>query len=159
MNASYQATTAGWRELVELPDIGVPCIEAKIDTATDISILHTSFIEHYRRENDLWVRFCINPLTDKECTRVVCQAPVKRTEILQSTENHDESFFVIEATIKIGKLHTQQDIVLKYESGKQHAMRLGRNALQALNIKVDPNRSFVLSNHQNEYLKQEPLYA
>ena len=61
-----QVTTLAWRGMVELPDIGVPNIEAKIDTATDVSVLHTSFIEHYRRESVLWVRFCVNPFADNE---------------------------------------------------------------------------------------------
>ena len=148
MSASSQINTAGWREWVELPDIGVPKIAAKIDTGTDASILHTSFIEHCCRDNDLWVRFCVNFSAGDKQSRVVCQAPVKRTEALQSTENPNESFFVIEATINVGNLQTPQDIILKKQNDKKYSMHLGRNALQDLNVLVDPNCSFLLSNQE-----------
>lgn len=159
MNGSYQSTMTGWREWVSLPDIGVPDIEAKIDTGTEASILYVSFLEHYRRDNDLWVRFCVDPIMNKESQRVVCQASVKSTDTLQSTEQHNESFFVIEGTIKIGNLQTQQNIVLKNQRGKQYMLQVGRNALKDLNIHVNPNSSYVLSSHQKENLKPAPVHA
>ena len=152
MSGSCKTTTAGWREWVELPDIGVPRMVAKIDTGTEASILYTSFIEHCRRDNNLWVRFCVNFLAEDEQARVVCQAPVKRVETIQSSENHNESVFVIEATINIGNLQTQQDIVLKNQNGKKYIMHLGRSALQDLNILIDPNSSYVLNNQGEQTL-------
>lgn len=154
MSDSCHTTTAGWREWVELPDIGVPKVAAKIDTATEASVLYTSFVEHCRRDNDLWVRFCVNFLAGEEQTRVVCQAPVKRTETIQSSENHNESLFVIEATITLGNLQTQQDIVIKNQNGKKHIMHLGRKVLQDLNIQVDPKSSFLLKNSEKQTLNR-----
>ena len=159
MSGSYQSTMSGWREWVSLPDIGVPDIEAKIDTGTEASVLYVSFLEHYRRDNDLWVRFCVDPIMNKECSRVVCQVPVKSTEALQSPEQHNESFFVIEATIKIGNLQTRQNIVLKNQRDKQYMLQVGRNALKDLNIHVNPNCSYVLGSHQTENLKPAPVQA
>lgn len=154
MNRSQKATIAGWREWVELPDIGIPHLETMIDTGTDITVLYASFIEHYRRDNDLWVRFSVNTLVGEECSRVVCQAPVKSTEIHYGSGNQNESFFVIEATIQIGKLQTQQDLVLKKQNGNQYIMRLGRNALQDLNLQVDPCSSYVHGDYSDEQQKQ-----
>lgn len=159
MNDSDQPTITGWREWISLPDIGVPNIQAKIDTGSETSILHTPFIEHYRRDNELWVRFCLNPFGDEECSRVVCQAPVKTTKTIQASENHNEPFFVIETLIKIGGLQTHQDIVLKNQKDKEYMMHLGRNVLQALNIQVDPNCSYELGDYSEEDYRKTRLYA
>ena len=157
MNRSQVATVTGWREWVELPDIGIPHLETMIDTGTDITVLYASFVEHYRRDNDLWVRFCVNTLVGEECSSAICQAPVKSTEIHYSTGNQNESFFVIEATIKIGGMQTKQDIVLKKQNGNQFIMRLGRKALQDLNLQVDPGSSYVHGDYSDE--QQTQMYC
>ncbi len=72
MDEPHQVNVAGWREWVALPDIGIPSIEAKIDTGTKISTLHTSFLQHYRRDGELWVRFGVNPLPDEDGKRLFC---------------------------------------------------------------------------------------
>ena len=159
MNNPHQVNVAGWREWVSLPDLGVPCIEAKIDTGARVSTLHTTFIEHCRREGELWVRFSVDPFPDKEHLRVICQAPVKSTRVLQVSDNHEESFFVIESTIKIGDLHTRLDLVLKSQGSMKHVMHLGRNVLQDLNIQVDPNRSYLFGELPEKDYEQIHQYA
>lgn len=143
MDEPRKANISGWREWLALPDIGIPSIEAKIDTGTKISTLHTSFIEHYRRDGELWVRFGVNPLSQREDVRIVCQAPVKNTRNVNISENLEETLFVIESSVKLGGLQTQLDLVLKNQSDMKFIMHLGRNALQNLNVQVDPNSSFL----------------
>jgi hypothetical protein len=150
MKNSGQVTISGWREWVELPDLGVSSIDTKMDTGMKDSVLHTSFIEHYRRDNDLWVRFGVNILTGEDCHRVVCQAPIKTTKVIPASDNHDEPFFVIETEVKIGNLQTRQDIILKNQGNKKHVMHLGRSALQTLNIQVDSNYLFALVGNPNK---------
>lgn len=154
-----QVNVAGWREWVSLSDLGVPCIEAKIDTGAKASTLHTSFIEHYRKEGELWVRFGVNPLPDNEHLRIICLAPVKSTRILQVSDTHEESLFVIESTIKIGNLHTRLDLVLKSQGSMKHVMHVGRNVLQALNIQVDPKNSYLFGELPEKYFENTRQYA
>ena len=134
---------SGWREWLALPDIGIPGIEAKIDTGTKMSTLHTSFLEHYRRGGELWVRFGVNPFAQREDVRFVCQAPVKSTKNVNLAENQEETLFVIESTAKMGEMQTTLDLVLKNQSDMKFVMHLGRSALQDMNVHVDPNSSYL----------------
>ena len=154
-----QVNVTGWREWVSLTELGVPCIEAKMDTGTKSSTLHISFVEHYRKEGELWVRFGVNPFPDKEHMRVICLAPVNSTRVLQVSDTHEESFFVIESTIKIGALHTRLDLVLKSQGSMKHVMHLGRNILQALNIQVDPKNSYLFGELPEKKIENAPQYA
>ncbi|NIQ01970.1 MAG: ATP-dependent zinc protease, partial [Nitrospinaceae bacterium] len=56
---------SGWKEWLALPEIGIPGIEASIDTSSEVSTLQASFVEHYRRDGELWVRFGVNPLSQR----------------------------------------------------------------------------------------------
>ena len=159
MDDLQQVNVAGWREWVSLPDLGVPYVEAKIDTGSNASSLHTSFIEHYRREGELWVRFSLEPFPDNEHLRVICLAPVKDTVIIQVSDNHEESFFVIESTIKIGDLGTRLDFVLNSNGNMKHVMHLGRNVLKDLNIQVDPKNSYLFGELPENYYENVPLDA
>lgn len=159
MDEPHQVNVAGWREWVALPDIGIPSIEAKIDTGSKISTLHASFIEHYRRDGELWVRFGVNPLPDEEGKRLVCQAPVKRTEIIHVSDSCEDSLFMIEATLNVGTLQTPLDLVLKSQGNMKYMLHLGRNALQDLNIHVDPKSSYLFGDSLKEHYEQVPLQA
>lgn len=159
MEEPRQAAVAGWRECVALPNIGVPGVDTKIDTGTSTCVLYTSFIEHYRRDNELWVRFCVNPLVEEKGFRVVCQAPVKSTQVLETSDNQNESLFVIETDIEIGGLRTRQDIILKAQQGKKYMMHLGRSALQSLNIMIDPNSSYLFGDTSKDHYKQASMHT
>jgi hypothetical protein len=95
----------------------------------------------YLREGEPWVRFGVNPLSNEDDKRLFCQAPVKSTETVQVSDSHEDSLFLIESTIKIGVLQIHMDLVLKNQGIMKYMLNLGRNALQDLNIHVDPNSS------------------
>ena len=132
---------SGWREWLGLPDINTPGIEATIDTGVEHSVLHTTFIEHFRQRGDLWVRFGVKPLPQKDEVRVISQAPVKTRIPIQTAEFHEETLFVIESTVTLGGKSHVADIVLARGQNEPCSFQLGRKALKDFGLLVDANRT------------------
>ncbi len=158
MEKPEATTVSGWREWLELPAIGVPGLEAIIDTGSESSTLHTSFIEHYRHDGDLWVRFGFNPLPQRDEIRIVSQAPVKEHISLSTAEFHDENLFVIESTVTLGEKSITTDVVLQRAQNEPFAFHLGRNALQDFGYLVDTAKQHQLG-VPNESLYNNQLKA
>ena len=62
----------GWRELVDLDDLGLKAIPAKIDTGARTSSLHGTVIEEFERNGENFVRFAID--FPGQNVRQVCEA-------------------------------------------------------------------------------------
>ena len=146
---TQQTNISGWREWLALPDIGIPSVEAKIDTGTTDSTLHTTFIEYFRREGKLWVRFGITPLPQREEIKLVCQAAVKEQRTLLDVREDQEALPVIEAVVQIGQHQLTTDLLLNHHGIEAFTLHLGRNALQELDLLVDPNRTCLLVESKN----------
>jgi hypothetical protein len=50
----------GWREMVDLPDLGLARIPAKIDTGARTSSIHGEVIEEFTRDGAKYVRFAVD---------------------------------------------------------------------------------------------------
>ncbi|WP_303720217.1 RimK/LysX family protein [Malonomonas rubra] len=95
---------SGWREWLSLPEFNVQKIEAKVDTGTKTSVLHTSFIEPLRKQGtELWLRFGIHPLPGCSDVRMIGFAPVKERRLVKDAEGHSEVCFVVAAKICLGE--------------------------------------------------------
>lgn len=154
-NNSQQTGTCGWREWLALPDIDIPGIEANIDTGSESSTLYTSFIEHYRRDGELWVRFGVNPLPQRDEIRIVCQAPVISQQTIPVSEWKKETLFVIESSVRLGQSEVTTELVLNRRQDDSFSLQLGRNALKGLELLVDARQSYLFGEPDESLYKNQ----
>ena len=148
MTLSQQPKITGWREWLALPSLNISAIEAKVDTGTRTSVLHASLIEPFREQGELWVRFCIQPLPEREDIRIVGVAPISGRQLVKDFEGHDENCFMIKTSLSLGSQSREIELTLSKQDSKKFRMVLGRTALQEFNLMIDPRQSYLLGKRE-----------
>ena len=75
MKSIDPANIVGLREWVDLPQLGIIGLRAKIDTGASTSSLHASDIQPFERDGQPWVRFTAYLGTQVQ-RRHRCEAPL-----------------------------------------------------------------------------------
>jgi hypothetical protein len=132
----------GWREWVELPELGIPGIKAKVDTGARTSALHTFEIEPFNVAGTPWVRFGIHPLQKDTATVVCCQSPVKDIRTVTDSGGHREKRYVIQTAFSLGGRLWQAEVTLANRDTMRFRMLLGRTALQD-GFLIDPGGAYL----------------
>jgi len=66
----------GWREWVNLPDLGLPAIKAKVDTGARTSTLHAFEVNPFTENGQQRVKFKIHPVQRNNDIVETCVADV-----------------------------------------------------------------------------------
>lgn len=131
----------GWKEWASLPEFGISCILAKVDTGARTSSLHTIDQHLFIKGSTEWVRFTI-ALDAKENRTVTAEAPLIARRTITNSGGYSEERYVIEAQICIGNWCTCAEITLTRRKGMKCRMLIGRTAVSGTAI-VDPEHSFL----------------
>ncbi len=139
-----QNITIGWREWCNLPDIGLPAINAKIDTGAKTSALHAYDINLETIDGVEFVRFKIHPLQKDHKYFKTCQAPLKEIRTVTSSNGERERRYVIETKIILGDTEVNAEVTLTSRHEMAFRMLLGRDTLKKAKVLIDPRKSYVL---------------
>jgi ribosomal protein S6--L-glutamate ligase len=128
----------GWCEWVELPQLGLPYIKAKVDTGARTSALHAESIETFSKKGHPWVRFTIKPLPSAKQLVVTCEAPLIDRRMVKDSGGKSEKRYVIETLVNLDGVSRFVEVTLTNREKMVFRMLLGRQAITKLNYHVDP---------------------
>ena len=140
---SSSTVNIGWREWILLPDLGLPCIKAKIDTGAKTSCLHAFVIEPFQKDGEEWVRFGIHPFQKNTKKEVYCESKIFDKRVVSDSGGHKEERYVIDTTIVLGPLRWSAEFTLTNRDSMKFRMLLGRSAIRG-KLLVDSSASYLL---------------
>ncbi|WP_133365587.1 ATP-dependent zinc protease [Qipengyuania sediminis] len=132
----------GWRELVQLPELGLRAIPAKIDTGARTSSLHATILEEYARDGARYVRFAVD--FPQQQVRQVCEAVQIDWRGVTSSNGETQLRRIIKTPLKIGPLRFRAEISLADRSDMRFPMLIGRSSLRR-RFMVDSGHSWLQS--------------
>lgn len=133
----------GWREWVAFSHLGIPAIKAKIDTGARTSALHTFRLEEFTEKGRAKVRFWIHPLQRRTDVELVCIADIVDRRVVSDSGGHREARFVIHTPVRLHGREWVIEITLTNREDMLFRMLLGRSALVAGSMIIDPSASYL----------------
>ena len=139
------ALEIGWCELVDLPDLDLLGMHAKIDTGARTSSLHATRIRIFERGGEEWVRFRSprSPGHDP----VDIEAPLIEKRAVTSSNGARQERYVIATTMRLGPLEWQGQISLANRTPMAFPVLIGRRSL---------SRGFLVNSRKRWMLGKAP---
>ena len=142
MKTFDQLAVIGLREWINLPQLGVVGLRAKIDTGASTSSLHASDIQPFERDGQPWVRFTahIGTLVQR---RHRCEAPLLSVKKIKSSNGQAQSRYVIRTLLTLGEREWPVDFTLTCRKTMRYRLLLGAKALVDGQLLVNPALTYV----------------
>lgn len=135
--------TLGWREWVELPDLQLPFVKAKVDSGARTSALHAFSVNPFVRDNIQYVEFLLHPHQRDNDTVMHCVSEVKDRRNVTDSGGHTEERWVVETSLLIGDRSWPIDVTLTSRDNMRFRMLLGRQALNNHAV-INPAQSYLI---------------
>lgn len=138
--------TVGWREWVELPELAIGPIKAKVDTGARTSALHAIDLEISDRNGQPWVSFTYEHEDGSVGARN--EAPIEEFRDVTNSGGQSESRPVIKTPLKLGEVYKLVELTLTQRDNMAYRMLVGRTTLSSEFV-VAPAESFVLGGDES----------
>lgn len=135
-------TEIGWREWVALPELGVPAIQAKVDTGADSSSLHAFNQKRFEKDGVPYIRFDIHPRKRSKSQSVTCEAPIVMERKVKNPGGRSELRPVISTAVVVNGVPIRALINLTERDEMTFRMLIGRRTLRGKFV-VNPGRSYL----------------
>jgi len=144
-------TEIGWREFVDLPDLGIRQFRAKIDTGARTSALHATKQRAVQQDGVDWVEFHVPVPGTPRTTR--CRAPLVEQRAIKNTSGIPQDRYVVKTTLVLGSRRWPIEVSLADRENMGFDLILGRTAIRRRRLLVNPGKSYLLSRKKRK-LKQ-----
>lgn len=134
----------GWRELIDLPDLKIRGIKAKIDTGARSSALHAYHIEEFKSNGKTMVKFFVHPYQRDTKQTAIAEAKLLEYRQVRSSGGHIQLRPVVETIVKLGHKQWSIELTLTNRDVMGFRMLLGRQAVRHKFL-IDPGKSFLQS--------------
>lgn len=126
LNVVKEKKTIGRTEIIDLPELGLYHVAAKVDTGAETSVLHCEDMEVFKKNGHLYVIGHIR-LDDQQDEVIEITFPVHRERTVKSSFGQSETRHIFLTKIKM--FGTLYDIKLSFRdrSAMSYPMLLGRN--------------------------------
>jgi len=135
-------TAMGWREWVQLPELGIKRVKSKVDSGERSSSLHAEQIELFETRGQMGVRFLVLPLQRSRLRAVACHALLHDERYVKSSNGSRELRPVIRTAVSWGGQIWEIDITLTSRDLMGFRMLLGREAVRRRHL-IDTGRSYL----------------
>lgn len=129
--ATHALQVIGWKEYVDLPDLGIRHLKAKVDTGARTSSLHVRSLEvlaeHDDGSSEVEIRVPLDRRGDREA---VARTRVLRRIAVTDSGGHSEIRPLIETEIVLGPVRRRILLTLTDRRGMLFRMILGRKAFE-----------------------------
>lgn len=143
MKTFDQLSVIGLREWINLPELGMVGLRAKIDTGASTSTLHASDIAPFERDGVRWVRFTAHLGTLVQRRHANCEAKVVSVKTIKSSNGHAQTRYVIRTQLALGDRLWPVDFTLACRKTMRYRVLLGAKALVDGQLVVNPAQSYV----------------
>ena len=127
---------------MQLPDVGIPWIKAKLDTGARTSSIHAYSATEFSRDGVDWVRFSVRPWQESVEDEAVIECPVHDRRRVRSSSGHvQERLVVMMRVILVGR-EVLAEVTLSNRDQMGFRMLIGREALRN-GIDVTSTQSFL----------------
>lgn len=150
-----QDRVIGWREWLNLPELGITQIKAKIDTGARSSALHAFHIKSYQQDGKDMVRFQVHPYQRDSHYTVTAEAPLLEWRHVTNSAGDSQLRPAILTTVELGGQQWPIELTLTNRDVMGFRMLLGRQALRR-SFLVNPGQSYLLSGKKKSKKKQQP---
>ena len=125
---------------MELPELAIGPIKAKVDTGARTSALHAVDLDVFDRNGSTWVSFAYQH--EDGSVGALNEAPVLEFREVTNSGGQSESRPVIQTPLKLGTVYKLVELTLTQRDNMAYRMLLGRTTLSA-DFVVAPSESFV----------------
>jgi len=132
----------GWREWIQLPELGIKRVKAKVDSGARSSSLHAEQIELFEARGQMRVKFVVLPLQRSRLRAVACQALLHDERYVKSSNGSRELRPVIRTAVSWGGEIWEIDVTLTARDLMGFRMLLGREAIRRRHL-VDTGHSYL----------------